>query len=152
MPLIMIRVVIIRRIVVVCRSFRMKTHFSPGMIISTRHLTKLLQRCVRCFLKILFSPNTFQGCSSCRKRFQRIVPSPEVNKGMQSLTSKDYIKTQFSWQWYYVLMPKVLSISLNGMHLFRPRLSTSDIAGPRHRLHIHLLNKIVSATCMKAAR
>ncbi|BEJ15129.1 hypothetical protein CspHIS471_0408960 [Cutaneotrichosporon sp. HIS471] len=29
------------------------------------------------------------------------VPNLEVIKAMQSLTSKGYVKTQFSWQWYY---------------------------------------------------
>jgi small subunit ribosomal protein S10e len=29
------------------------------------------------------------------------VPNLEVIKIMQSLTSKGFVKTQFSWQWYY---------------------------------------------------
>ena len=29
------------------------------------------------------------------------VPNLEVIKLMQSLTSKGFVKTQFSWQWYY---------------------------------------------------
>jgi small subunit ribosomal protein S10e len=29
------------------------------------------------------------------------VRNLEVIKAMQSLTSKGYVKTQFSWQWYY---------------------------------------------------
>ncbi|CAE7162244.1 unnamed protein product, partial [Rhizoctonia solani] len=29
------------------------------------------------------------------------VPNLEVIKAMQSLTSKGYVKTQFSWQYYY---------------------------------------------------
>ena len=29
------------------------------------------------------------------------VPNLEVIKAMQSLTSRGYVKTQFSWQWYY---------------------------------------------------
>ena len=29
------------------------------------------------------------------------VPNLEVIKAMQSLTSKNLVKTQFSWQWYY---------------------------------------------------
>ena len=37
------------------------------------------------------------------------VPNLEVIKAMQSLTSKGYVKTQFSWQWYYyVLTPEGL--------------------------------------------
>jgi small subunit ribosomal protein S10e len=35
------------------------------------------------------------------------VPNLEVIKAMQSLTSKGFVKTQFSWQWYYyVLTPE----------------------------------------------
>ncbi|TFK49747.1 40S ribosomal protein S10 [Heliocybe sulcata] len=35
------------------------------------------------------------------------IPNLEVIKAMQSLTSKGYVKTQFSWQWYYyVLTPE----------------------------------------------
>ena len=29
------------------------------------------------------------------------VPNLQVIKALQSLTSKGYVKTQFSWQWYY---------------------------------------------------
>ncbi|KAG7089210.1 hypothetical protein E1B28_010912 [Marasmius oreades] len=29
------------------------------------------------------------------------VPNLQVIKALQSLTSKNYVKTQFSWQWYY---------------------------------------------------
>lgn len=29
------------------------------------------------------------------------VPNLQVVKAMQSLTSRGYVKTQFSWQWYY---------------------------------------------------
>lgn len=29
------------------------------------------------------------------------VPNLQVIKAMQSLTSKGFVKTQFSWQWYY---------------------------------------------------
>lgn len=37
------------------------------------------------------------------------VKNLEVIKAMQSLTSKGYVKTQFSWQWYYyVLTPEGL--------------------------------------------
>lgn len=35
------------------------------------------------------------------------IPNLEVIKAMQSLTSKGFVKTQFSWQWYYyVLTPE----------------------------------------------
>ncbi|THH12673.1 hypothetical protein EW146_g7478 [Bondarzewia mesenterica] len=32
------------------------------------------------------------------------VPNLEVIKALQSLTSKGYVKTQFSWQWYYYVL------------------------------------------------
>ena len=32
------------------------------------------------------------------------VPNLEVIKAMQSLTSKGFVKTQFSWQWYYYIL------------------------------------------------
>jgi small subunit ribosomal protein S10e len=36
------------------------------------------------------------------------VPNLEDIKALQSLTSRGYVKTQFSWQWYYyVLTPEV---------------------------------------------
>ena len=35
------------------------------------------------------------------------VPNLQVIKALQSLTSKNFVKTQFSWQWYYyVLTPE----------------------------------------------
>ncbi len=35
------------------------------------------------------------------------VPNLQVIKALQSLTSKGFVKTQFSWQWYYyVLTPE----------------------------------------------
>lgn len=35
------------------------------------------------------------------KHHELDIPNLEVIKAMQSLTSKGYVKTQFSWQWYY---------------------------------------------------
>jgi small subunit ribosomal protein S10e len=32
------------------------------------------------------------------------VPNLEVIKAMQSLTSRGFVKTQFSWQWYYYIL------------------------------------------------
>jgi DNA-binding PadR family transcriptional regulator len=32
------------------------------------------------------------------------VPNLEVIKALQSLTSKGYVKTRFSWQWYYYIL------------------------------------------------
>ncbi|KII85230.1 hypothetical protein PLICRDRAFT_45410 [Plicaturopsis crispa FD-325 SS-3] len=60
------------------------------------------------------------------------VPNLQVIKALQSLTSKGYVKTQFSWQWYYyVLTPE-------GVEFLREWL--------------HLPSEIVPATHKKAAR
>ncbi|KAI0752281.1 Plectin/S10 domain-containing protein [Irpex lacteus] len=60
------------------------------------------------------------------------IPNLEVIKALQSLTSKGYVKTQFSWQWYYyVLTPE-------GVEYLREWL--------------HLPAEIVPATHKKAAR
>jgi len=46
------------------------------------------------------------------------VPNLEVIKAMQSLTSKGYVKTQFSWQWYYyILTPEGLTYLREWLHL-----------------------------------
>ncbi|TDL25728.1 hypothetical protein BD410DRAFT_784769 [Rickenella mellea] len=46
------------------------------------------------------------------------VPNLEVIKAMQSLTSKGFVKTQFSWQWYYyVLTPEGLEYLREWLHL-----------------------------------
>ena len=34
------------------------------------------------------------------------VPNLQVIEALQRLTSSGYVKTQFSWQWYYVLTPE----------------------------------------------
>ena len=60
------------------------------------------------------------------------VPNLEVIKAMQSLTSKGYVKTQFSWQWYYyVCTPE-------GVEYLRE--------------YLHLPQEIVPATYKKAVR
>jgi len=60
------------------------------------------------------------------------VPNLHVIKALQSLTSKGFVKTQFSWQWYYyVLTPE-------GVEYLREWL--------------HLPSEIVPATHKKAAR
>ncbi|KAJ7039510.1 Plectin/S10 domain-containing protein [Mycena alexandri] len=47
------------------------------------------------------------------------VPNLQVIKALQSLTSKGFVKTQFSWQWYYyVLTPE-------GVEYLREWCSTS---------------------------
>ncbi|EIM91665.1 uncharacterized protein STEHIDRAFT_165885 [Stereum hirsutum FP-91666 SS1] len=46
------------------------------------------------------------------------VPNLEVIKALQSLTSKGYVKTQFSWQWYYyVLTPEGVEYLREWLHL-----------------------------------
>merc|ERR1712071_611762 len=46
------------------------------------------------------------------------VRNLEVIKAMQSLTSKGYVKTQFSWQWYYyTLTPEGLDYLREFLHL-----------------------------------
>lgn len=56
----------------------------------------------------------------------------EVIKAMQSLTSKGYVKTQFSWQWYYY------TLTDEGLAYLREFL--------------HLPSEIVPQTHMKPAR
>jgi len=60
------------------------------------------------------------------------VPNLEVIKAMQSLTSKGFVKTQFSWQYYYY------SLTNEGIEYLREWL--------------HLPAEIVPATHKKAAR
>ncbi|KAI9345716.1 Plectin/S10 domain-containing protein [Pilaira anomala] len=60
------------------------------------------------------------------------VPNLEVIKIMQSLTSKGFVKTQFSWQWYYY------TLTDEGIDYLREFL--------------HLPTEIVPATLKKSAR
>ncbi|KAF8309899.1 hypothetical protein DL93DRAFT_2085065 [Clavulina sp. PMI_390] len=60
------------------------------------------------------------------------VPNLEVIKAMQSLTSRGFVKTQFSWQWYYY------TLTTEGLDYLREWL--------------HLPSEIVPATHKKAAR
>jgi len=60
------------------------------------------------------------------------VRNLEVIKSMQSLTSKGYVKTQFSWQWYYY------TLTDEGLAYLREWL--------------HLPGEIVPQTHMKPAR
>ncbi|KAJ2964859.1 hypothetical protein NQZ79_g280 [Umbelopsis isabellina] len=60
------------------------------------------------------------------------VPNLQVVKAMQSLTSRGYVKTQFSWQWYYY------SLTNEGIDYLREFL--------------HLPTEIVPATLKRAAR
>ncbi|KAI8338196.1 Plectin/S10 domain-containing protein [Chlamydoabsidia padenii] len=60
------------------------------------------------------------------------VPNLEVIKSMQSLTSKGYVKTQFSWQYYYY------TLTDEGIDYLRE--------------YLNLPTEIVPATLKKAAR
>ncbi|GAA5795210.1 Plectin/S10 domain-containing protein [Helicostylum pulchrum] len=60
------------------------------------------------------------------------VPNLEVIKLMQSLTSRGFVKTQFSWQWYYY------TLTDEGIDYLREFL--------------HLPTEIVPATLKKSAR
>ncbi|KAG9218932.1 hypothetical protein CCMSSC00406_0000954 [Pleurotus cornucopiae] len=60
------------------------------------------------------------------------VPNLQVIKALQSLTSKGYVKTQFSWQWYYY------TLTPEGVEYLREWL--------------HLPTEIVPATHKKAVR
>lgn len=51
-----------------------------------------------------------------------------VIKAMQSLTSKGYVKTQFSWQWYYY------SLTDEGLEYLRAELNIPEGILPMTRL------------------
>ena len=79
------------------------------------------------------------------------VPNLQVIKAMQSLTSKGYVKTQFSWQWYYyVLTPE-------GVEYLREWSVTPSTRTPVSNYflfpaRLHLPAEIVPATHKKAVR
>lgn len=84
------------------------------------------------------------------------VPNLQVIKAMQSLTSRGFVKTQFSWQWYYyTLTPEGLDHLREWYVIYYFYLETSVAdphlsVGPISRLH--LPSEIVPATHKKAAR
>ncbi|TFK99370.1 Plectin/S10 domain-containing protein [Pterulicium gracile] len=60
------------------------------------------------------------------------VPNLEVIKAMQSLTSKGYVKTRFSWQWYYyVLTPEGVEYLREWLHLPAEIVPTTHKRAPR---------------------
>lgn len=66
------------------------------------------------------------------------VPNLEVIKALQSLTSKGFVKTQFSWQWYYyVLTPEGVDYlrewCVSCISQARRRLLIMDQAPPPYR-------------------
>lgn len=55
---------------------------------------------------------------SSNVRFHPSSLNPQVIKACQSLTSRGYLKTQFSWQWYYYsLTPEGLDYLREWLHL-----------------------------------
>ena len=55
---------------------------------------------------------------SLEARPARLTITPQVIKACQSLTSRGYLKTQFSWQWYYyTLTPEGLDYLREWLHL-----------------------------------
>lgn len=80
------------------------------------------------------------------------VPNLQVIKALQSLTSKGFVKTQFSWQYYYyVLTPEGVEYLRQWYVSFPfPFLFVNIIYGNPHRLH--LPSEIVPATHKKAVR
>jgi small subunit ribosomal protein S10e len=76
------------------------------------------------------------------------VPNLQVIKAMQSLTSRGFVKTQFSWQWYYyVLTPE-------GVEYLREWcvVTLCSIYPDSRTDRLHLPNEIVPSTHKRAAR
>jgi len=68
------------------------------------------------------------------------IPNLQVIKALQSLTSKGFVKTQFSWQWYYyILTPEGVEYLREWLHL------PSEIVPATHK-------KVVRPTRPAAAR
>lgn len=75
------------------------------------------------------------------------MPNLQVIKALQSLTSKGFVKTQFSWQWYYyVLTPE--GVEYLREWCVQRSLLLSNLTISR----LHLPAEIVPATHKKAAR
>jgi small subunit ribosomal protein S10e len=84
--------------------------------------------CDHCLEGVLVAKKDFNA-----PRHQDIpVPNLEVIKAMQSLTSRGYVKTRFSWQYYYY------TLTNEGIDYLRS--------------YLHLPAEIVPATFKKAAR
>jgi small subunit ribosomal protein S10e len=58
-------------------------------------------------VSVAYASHLLEGVLVAKKDFnapkhdELDVPNLEVIKAMQSLTSKGFVKTQFSWQYYY---------------------------------------------------
>lgn len=80
------------------------------------------------------------------------VPNLQVIKAMQSLTSRGYVKTQFSWQWYYY------TLTPEGVEYLREWcvqvvcISSFTASRDRDPASLHLPSEIVPVTHKKAAR
>ena len=80
------------------------------------------------------------------------VPNLQVIKAMQSLTSKGYVKTRFSWQYYYY------TLTNEGLDYIREWFELSELnlfCVPDAKVHLnrlHLPAEIVPATHKKPAR
>lgn len=82
--------------------------------------------------KLIYSSLFKEGVMVAPKNFEIThpeleIPNLEVVKACQSLTSRGYVKTQFSWQWYfYTLTPEVSLLSRKS--LFRSGVLTTGCA------------------------
>lgn len=77
------------------------------------------------------------------------VPNLEVIKAMQSLTSKGYVKTQFSWQYYYY------TLTNEGLDYLREWCATfldKEIETQCKHPRLHLPAEIVPETHRKPVR
>ena len=77
------------------------------------------------------------------------VPNLQVIKALQSLTSKGFVKTQFSWQWYYY------TLTPEGVEYLREWFVALDSFACflHHKCYrLHLPREIVPATHKKAVR
>ena len=59
------------------------------------------------------------------------IPNLEVVKACQSLTSRGFVKTQFSWQWYFYTLTPEVSLQRTMLLLSCTRLTSSLLTGPR---------------------
>ena len=71
------------------------------------HLVNLVFLFPFCLIVILEGVLVAKKDFNAPKHEELDVPNLQVIKALQSLTSSGYVKTQFSWQWYYyVLTPE----------------------------------------------
>ena len=80
------------------------------------------------------------------------MPNLEVIKAMQSLTSKGFVKTQFSWQYYYYSLTNEGIEYLREWSVLPSYPLIYGILTCRGFPRLHLPAEIVPATHKKAAR